>query len=173
MFKLDVRHYVATLMHPRYRQLKGCTRDEREQQQQKEDCQPPRKKSKINCYILEEYEDDSDDGEQFNDEFNSSESEDYVFNPPKSDELPHYLCLKMVKTSLTDNPLDFWLENQNIFLVLSKLARPIHCIPASSVAIERQFSGAGFIINERRTALDPEQLNNIIFIRSMKNIKLI
>ncbi|CAF2880279.1 unnamed protein product [Rotaria sp. Silwood2] len=143
------------------------------QQQQEEDCQHPRKKSKINCHILEQYEDDSDDDEHFKDEFNSSGSEDYVFNPSKSDELSRYLSLKTVKTSLTDNLLDFWLENQNFFPVLSKLARQIHCIPTTSAAVEHQFSSAGFITNERRTSLDREQLNNIIFIRSAENIKLI
>jgi hypothetical protein len=46
------------------------------------------------------------------------------------------------------------------------------CIPASSAAVKRQLSGAGIVINERRTALDPDQVNNILFIRSMENMKL-
>ena len=31
MFELDLRHYAATMMHPKYRQLKGCSKNEREQ----------------------------------------------------------------------------------------------------------------------------------------------
>ena len=69
MFQLDIRHYVATLLHPRYRQLRGCTKSEREQtykyihkrmnqvikdneQQQQQDCRPPQKKPKIQQSIL-------------------------------------------------------------------------------------------------------------------------
>jgi hypothetical protein len=29
MFELDLRHYAATLLHPRYRQLKDCSNIER------------------------------------------------------------------------------------------------------------------------------------------------
>ena len=29
MIQLDVRHYTATLLHPDYRSLKGCSNDER------------------------------------------------------------------------------------------------------------------------------------------------
>ena len=39
MFELDLRHYTATLLHPRHRQLKGCSNIEREQ---------------VHCYIPEE-----------------------------------------------------------------------------------------------------------------------
>ena len=31
MFELEIRHYVATLMHPCYRQLKGCMNAERQE----------------------------------------------------------------------------------------------------------------------------------------------
>jgi hypothetical protein len=31
MFELDIRHYCATLLHPRYRQLKGCSNVERDE----------------------------------------------------------------------------------------------------------------------------------------------
>ena len=49
-----------------------------------------------------------------------------------------------------------------------RLARWIFSIPATSTNVERQFSGAGLIIQERRTNLNPEQLNNILLIRSME-----
>ena len=107
--------------------------------------------------ILKEYEDDSDDEELLDDGNDSSGSEEFAFKMYKSDELTRYLAFEIDKTSLTDNPLDFWRTNQNMFPVLSQLAREIHCIPASSASVERQFSAAGFVINERRTALNPDQ----------------
>jgi hypothetical protein len=29
IFELDVRHFAATMLHPKYRQLKGCSKEER------------------------------------------------------------------------------------------------------------------------------------------------
>ena len=52
-----------------------------------------------------------------------------------------------------------------------RIARKIHCIPATTAAVERQFSAAGFTLNERRTCLDPAHLDDILFIRAMENIK--
>ena len=49
--------------------------------------------------------------------------------------------------------------------------RKIHCIPASSAAVERCFSSTGFIVNERRTSLHIDQIDNMIVIRSMEKLK--
>ena len=75
------------------------------------------------------------------------------------------------KTTLSSNPLAFWRDNQNIFPILSRVARKIHCIPATSAAVERQFSGAGVVLNERRTCLNPDHLDDILFIRTMEKLK--
>jgi hypothetical protein len=75
------------------------------------------------------------------------------------------------KTELSQNPLDFWIANRTIYPILARVARNIHCIPATSAAAERQFSSAGFVLNERRTCLDPEQLDNILCIRAIANLK--
>ena len=59
----------------------------------------------------------------------------------------------------------------NILIYVSKSCRKIHCIPATSAAVERQFSSAGFVLNERRISINPDYLDNILFIRTMeKNI---
>ncbi|CAF3331770.1 unnamed protein product [Rotaria sp. Silwood2] len=158
MFILDLRHYTATLLHPRYRQLKGCSNAERDEVYS----------YILQVSILEQYEDD-DDLNSSKVENNSSGSEDYDCNSVHTDELARYLALELDKSKLSSNPLEFWKEYQGMFPVLSKLARQIHCIPASSSAVERCFSSSGFIINERRTSLSPDQLDNIIVIRSVKN----
>ena len=190
MFELDLRHYAATMMHPKYRQLKGCSKNEREQtckfiraemvKMVKKDqynnssaAEPASKNQKKDQSILERYEDDDseyddDSSDKYGD---SSASVDYDFRPPKPDELTKYLEIYIDKSTLTQNPLDFWRLNQNIFPTLAKLARKIHCIPATSAAVERQFSSAGNILNERRTCLNPDNVDNILLIRSMGKLK--
>jgi len=56
----------------------------------------------------------------------------------------------------------------NIRIYVSKSCRKIHCIPATSAVVERQFSSAGFVLNERRTSINPDYLDNILFIRTME-----
>jgi len=41
-------------------------------------------------------------------------------------------------------------------------------IPASSAASERVFSAAGCTVTARRTALDSETVDNILFVHSIK-----
>ncbi|CAF4875369.1 unnamed protein product [Rotaria socialis] len=98
MFTLDIRHYAATLLHPKYRSLKFCSKE-------------------------------------------------------------------LDKSKLESNPLSFWKEYKDKFPILSRYARSIHSIPATSTSVERQFSGAGWAINEIRTSLNPAQLDNILLIR--------
>ena len=42
---------------------------------------------------------------------------------------------------------------------------------ASSEAVEKDFSSTGFDINEHRMSLHPHQVDNIIVISSMENLK--
>jgi len=78
------------------------------------------------------------------------------------------LNLEFDKLKLPSNPLNFWRDHHDKFPRLSRLARRIFSMPATSASVERQFSGAGLIIQERRTNLNPEQLDNILLIRSMQ-----
>ena len=71
---------------------------------------------------------------------------------------------------IVDNPLIFWTKaNQTNLPLLSKLARMIHCIPASIASVEREFSGGGgeLIMSERRFSINPQHLNNLLFLRSV------
>ena len=192
MFELDSRHYCAALLHPCYRQLKGCTNTERDethrylrarmarimnrfkqqqqQQQTNDDTHPQAKKQKFQHFILRQYEDD-DCIVQDNGQDNSSGSEDFPYQAPPPDELSRYLAMDIPKKLMVENPLNFWREYREHYPILSMLARQIHCIPASSAAVERCFSSAGFIVNERRTCLHPDQVDNIMVIRAVKNIE--
>ena len=122
--------------------------------------------------ILDQYEDLSDDEsdlyEKPDDDIDSNVTDR---KPTKADKLTKYLEMHIDKTRLSQNPLEFWKENRTIYPILARVARKIHCIPATSAAVERQFSGAGAVSNERRTSLAPERLDNILFIRAMEKIQ--
>jgi hypothetical protein len=85
-------------------------------------------------------------------------------------ELQTYLQLKLTKCTYSnnenDNPLLFRKEQQNVLPNLSKLAKKIFCIPASSAAVERAFSSAGVIISQRRSNISPSIVHDIILVRS-------
>src|SRR5271156_4243671 len=89
------------------------------------------------------------------------------------DELNHYFFL-LEKTegepeSQDENPLLWWKKHNKYLPKLSILTRQIFSIPATSASVERQFSSAGVIFNDRRTRLSGENLENIILIRSIEN----
>jgi hypothetical protein len=66
-------------------------------------------------------------------------------------------------------PLVWWKENEEKFPNLSKLAKKYLAIPATSVPSERIFSTAGLTLTKLRSTLDPETVNEIIFIN--KNMR--
>ena len=68
------------------------------------------------------------------------------------------------------NPLDFWFGHQRKFPGRSLLARHLFSIRTSSVGIERQFTSAGLTINQRRSTLAPETVDDILFVRSIQKI---
>ena len=158
MFELDVRHLAATMLHPKYRQLRGCSQDERNQaceyirdkidkiiqnDRSNEPCiiEPIAKKQKTGKSILDQYEDLSDDESDLS-EKPGDDIDSYVtdYKPAKADKLTKYLEMYIDKTRLSQNPLEFWKENRTVYPILARVARKIHCIPATSTAVERQFS---------------------------------
>jgi hypothetical protein len=50
--------------------------------------------------------------------------------------------------------LGFWKRSAESYTISSKLARVIHCIPSSSVEIERVWSRAGLIMTDRRSRMN-------------------
>ncbi|CAF4547775.1 unnamed protein product, partial [Rotaria sp. Silwood2] len=190
LFVLDVRHYCSTMLHPKYRLLKNCTKEERSQCHKyvreqlkimrstpsttdtyKQTADPPSKKFKTADTLFARFEDDcSRDTSDGKAESNEYESDEYELNIKQSDELDRYLVMQIDKSSVTNNPLDFWKTVSEKFPLLSKLAKRIHSIPATSTGVERQFSSAGLIINQRRTNINPEQVDNILLIRSLQKL---
>ena len=65
--------------------------------------------------------------------------------------------------------LSFWQENRHTFPQLAKLAKIICAIPASNTIVERLFSTAKYVITDKRTHLQSEKINQILFLQ--KNLK--
>ena len=62
------------------------------------------------------------------------------------------------------NLLTWWKTNQTLYPTLAKVARKIHCIPATSAESEHVFSKAGNVISEKRSRTSPSNLDLFIFI---------
>ena len=75
-------------------------------------------------------------------------------------EIQKYLCLD----ATADNPLKSWLENNKHFPLLGRVAKKYLCTSATSVPSERAFSVAGYIVNEKRACLLPENVNMLVFL---------
>ncbi|CAF4091923.1 unnamed protein product, partial [Rotaria sordida] len=66
------------------------------------------------------------------------------------------------------NPLSFWQKMHQSYRVLSKVAAHVLCIPASSAAVEREFSLAGNIIPKKHSKLSSDLVNDMVFNHSSK-----
>jgi hypothetical protein len=62
------------------------------------------------------------------------------------------------------DPLCWWKRNEDRFSTLSKVAKQLLCIPASSVPSERVFSTAGNIVTKKRASLTPSNVDMLIFL---------
>lgn len=64
-------------------------------------------------------------------------------------------------------PLQWWRykSKQGTYTILSKLARVVLCVPATSASSERIFSIAGNVVTNKRTRLDPDIVSDILVVR--------
>jgi hypothetical protein len=66
----------------------------------------------------------------------------------------------------------FWQYKEDKLPCLAKLAKRLYSIPATSADVERQFSTAGLLVNEKKSSLTPDTVEDIMFVRSVqKTIK--
>ncbi|CAM4851537.1 unnamed protein product, partial [Rotaria magnacalcarata] len=86
----------------------------------------------------------------------------------KNDELERYLRMNIEDKYKQSNPLPFWRDHQNKFLALSLLARRLFSIPATSAAVDRQFSLDGVTITQRHCSLDPDTVYDVLFVRFLQ-----
>ncbi|KAK7157104.1 hypothetical protein R3I94_007001 [Phoxinus phoxinus] len=62
------------------------------------------------------------------------------------------------------NPLSWWKTSRSRYPHLAELARRYLRIPGTSVRAERVFSTAGIIVNKKRSALDSENVDLLVFL---------
>ena len=62
------------------------------------------------------------------------------------------------------NPLEWWGKSAYKYPNMAQLARRYLCVPGTSVRSERVFSTAGIIVNKQRSALDPENVDRLVFL---------
>ncbi|KAL6514264.1 hypothetical protein OROHE_019251 [Orobanche hederae] len=57
-----------------------------------------------------------------------------------------------------NNLLKWWAKRSTIFPVVATIAKEILVVPASTVSVEQAFSTGGYILDERRSRLTPQNL---------------
>jgi len=62
------------------------------------------------------------------------------------------------------DPLAYWMDHQNVYPNLFKLAKQFLCMPASSVPSERVFSKCGEIVSKKRNRLNPKTVEKIMYL---------
>ena len=85
-------------------------------------------------------------------------------------EIDDYLTSERNKNYYDDNSQDmdvllYWKEHQQSFPILSSIAKHIFSIPASNTVIERLFSASKNVVTEKRTRLDTEKINQLLFLQ--------
>ncbi|CAF1153450.1 unnamed protein product [Rotaria magnacalcarata] len=92
-----------------------------------------------------------------------AEDEEPVLVSLPDKELTEYLFLNVTLEPDADVLL-FWKQHQNKFPTLASIVKDIYSIPASNTTVERLFSSAGSTISDRRTNLDSEKVNKLLFL---------
>lgn len=60
--------------------------------------------------------------------------------------------------------LEWWKTQEKQLPTLSKIAKKLLCIPATSVPCERVFSDAGNVITTKRTQLHEDTVEQVLFL---------
>ncbi|XP_051909222.1 E3 SUMO-protein ligase ZBED1-like [Hippocampus zosterae] len=143
---------VATVLDPRFKDLKCLAREEREEVWSRleallqEQCkrtimkEPAKKKRLLLCSF--DSDSDSDEEERWRRALNLYRVESTI--------------------SETDCPFQWWSSRVGTHSQLSVLARKYLSSPATSVPCERLFSLAGHIVTKKRAALSSENVNRLV-----------
>ncbi len=175
-FTFDEKHLAAAVLHPLYRRLTFatsyckriahlCIQEQLNdilglnKTQLMTNSEPLKKKHKS---IEDHFADPDDDGSYDNNYTSSSTT--------KNDEFEKYLRMNIDDIYKQPNPLPFWRDHQSKFPGLSLLARRLFSVPVASAGVERQFSSAGLAVSQHRTSLDPDTVNDVLFVRSIQNL---
>ena len=192
MFDYHPIHLMALFLNPRTRRMKQCTSDQRNSciEYIKEEMilfdatgvvVQPKDNNPISSgqtartddrtlRIMQQYYDEEDEQGELPTStavIHQSEIDNYLkfgVDQLKQSDIPAH-------SSASDqeyNPLDFWRKNHSLYPRLATIAKRVFAVPATSAAVEREFSLAGNIITKKRSRLSPETVNDIIFLNSFE-----
>lgn len=60
--------------------------------------------------------------------------------------------------------LEWWSDNEKVFPILSKVAKAIHAVVATSASSERMFSKAGNVVTAKRSRIAPSNVDRFVFL---------
>lgn len=85
---------------------------------------------------------------------------------PSLDEMASYHNENYSLEELTMAPIQFWILKRNKFPKLSPIALHLLITPATSVPSERNFNYAKLTVTDKRCSLEPDKVDDLLFIRS-------
>ena len=117
--------------------------------------EPPNKKQKANSRIKIT--------DHFNDD--SETEEDISVLENSLVEFEKYFNAKFFNEN-TDDLLKFWYEHSNEYPILFNIVKKILPVPATEFESEGNFSVTGRVRESRRSRLDPENVDHLVFIKN-------
>ncbi len=84
---------------------------------------------------------------------------------PISNEVDVYIG----NTDKSTDILGYWKAKASVLPKLAKVAQYVLCIPATSTSSERSFSIAGRTLDDRRSQLAPEAVDDLLFLHGLHN----
>ena len=88
----------------------------------------------------------------------------YDVSDEEEDSIEAEVSRYMVEPRNIIQPLIWWRANSHRFPHLSKLSRRFLCRPSTSVPSERLFSAAGHTVTKDRAKLDPDTVDELLFL---------
>lgn len=150
--ELHDRHYLATFLHPSFKELLVLSEDKREEIHENV-------RKILNTVKVVEVNPLPSPSKKFR-KWRSATSN-------HRDELEKYMSMNTTDDDCK-NLLSWWKLHAGSFPKLARLGKEVFCIPASSAASERNFSRAGLIVSEKRSSIDPDRVNDILIIHNNK-----
>ena len=65
---------------------------------------------------------------------------------------------------MDDDPLHWWKLHNELYPLLSQVAKKYLCVPATSTVSERLFSRSGRIVTPIRSSLKPDSVEMLVFL---------
>ena len=122
-----------------------------------------------NAVSLHDMSDDETD-----DMSEASNNNDETIQASITRELALYEKYRLPKSSRESGSYDvlsWWKSNETTYPLLAKVARSLLAVPASSAKSESNFSDAGNTITDKRNALGPERVDDMLFVRSNNDLQ--